>query len=188
MDGLFILKSKYENTPAIKTGKNSYQLINGEFEVYDIINKKKQVLSAFDYLVYQLNQRRPLLHPQLKSIEDLNVPVIDFDVFRNYDERQAEIDTNTKLQKDFDKANFKILNNTKLIVVKSNTFNCPNEIYIAKNGKFSRAEDILEPKELKKAKDFSKYTLTQLQKRLEDNLVNQFSDEYEKAVELWESL
>ena len=188
MNGLFIFKSKYENVPAIKIGKDSYQLIDGEFEVYDIINKKKTVLSAFDYLVWQLNQRRPLLEPQLKSIEDLNVPVIDFDIFSKYDEREAEIQTNTQVQKDYEKANFKILSNTKLVVVKSNTFNCPNEVYIEKDGNFSRAEKILDVKELNKARDFSNYSLTQLRKRLADDLINEYADVYEEAVKRWESL
>lgn len=188
MDGLFILKSKYDNVPAIKTGKDSYQLINGEFEVNDVINKKKTVLSAFDYLVWQLNARRPLLEPQLKSIEDLNVPVIDFDIFSKYDEREAEIKTNTQLQKDFKKSNFKLLSNAKLVMVKSEAFNSPNEVYIVRNDLFTRAENILEVKELNKAKDFSDYSLTQLRNRLSDNLVNEYANAYEEAVKLWENL
>lgn len=189
MDGLFILKSKYENTPAVKTGKDSFQLITGSFVVNDVINKKKTVLSALDYLIWQLNQRRGLLEPQLTSISELDIPVIDFDIFSKYDERFLEIQTNKQIQKDFEKAKFKLLSNTKLIKVKTEKLNGDDfEVYIAKEGKFSRAEDILEPKEINKAKDFTKYSLTQLRKRLDDDLVNQYAEDYEKAVNLWESL
>ena len=187
LNGYFIYKNKQDYELGFKEGKD-FKLIKNNVNYLSF--KERFTLTPIRYLLVQVNNN--LLDP-LTYVDDLAdvIPVIDFDVFTQYDDRDNEIKQHTDLLTEIQqsKSIFGRKKDFKLIYVKTHNYLDDNKeqigYYVIKDSKVvpvdaDLLDDTAEAVEVKH--------LQSLKNALKDSLVNEYTEKYEQECRKWDSL
>ena len=183
----FIYRNRTEYKLGCKNGAD-YELIT-ENVIYQSFTDKHE-LTPIRYLLMQINNQ--LLEPKT-YVTDLSdvIPVIDFEVFTNYDNRNNEIDKHKQLLEHIkgSKSIFGKKKDFKLIYVKEHNFlDHTNEqvgYYVIKDNAVvpidaALIDNVDNAVEVENLQD--------IKKALQDDLVNQYSENYKEQCRKWDSL
>ena len=186
LKGYFIYKNNREYELGVKTD-NDFRLLTENIQYLSF--KDRLELTPIRYLLIQINNN--LIDPTT-YISDLSyvLPVIDFQVFQDYDNRNAEIEKHRELLNQiqdsksiFGKKKF------KLVYVKSHNFldNSREQVgyYVIKDGEVVHIDSALldntdNAVEVK--------NLDTLKNALKDDLINQYDENYKEECMKWDSL
>ena len=188
LKGYFIYKNNREYELGVKTD-NNFRLLTENIQYLSF--KDRLDLTPIRYLLMQVNNN--LLDPQT-YISDLSyvLPVIDFQVFKEYDNRNAEIEKHRELlnQIQESKSIFGRKKDFKLIYVKShNHLLADNDTqigyYVIKDNDVVSIDSALldntdNAVEVK--------NLDTLRNALKDDLINQYAENYKEECRKWDSL
>lgn len=189
LKGYFIYKDKGVYELGLKQGRN-YRLITDNIDYLSF--KDKFTLTPIRYLLMQINQQ--LLDP-LTYVNDLSdvIPVIDFSIFQEYDNRELEIDNHRELLNQIieSRSIFNRKKDFKLVYVKSHNYLLQDReqvgYYVIKDNDVVPIDSaLLEDDYIKNAVEVK--NLDSLKKALKDDLINQYTEKYKEEIRKWESL
>ena len=189
LKGYFIYKDKGVYELGLKQGRN-YRLITDNIDYLSF--KDKFTLTPIRYLLMQINQQ--LLDP-LTYVNDLSevIPVIDFSIFQEYDNRELEIDNHRELLNQIieSRSIFNRKKDFKLVYVKSHNHLLQDReqvgYYVIKDNDVVPIDSaLLEDDYISNAVEVK--NLDSLKKALKDDLINQYTEKYKEEIRKWESL
>ena len=187
LHGYFIYRNRREYYLGFKDGAD-YELVTNNVK-YSTLTDVVEI-TPMAYLLRQINNQ--LLDPKT-YVTDLTtvIPVIDFEVFTDYDNRNNEIDKHKQLLEHIkgSKSIFGKKKDFKLIYVKEHNFlDHTNEqvgYYVIKDNAVvpidaALIDNVDNAVEVENLQD--------IKKALQDDLVNQYSENYKEQCRKWDSL
>ena len=189
LKGYFIYKNKQEYELGYRQGKD-FRLITDNINYLSF--KDRFTLTPIRYLLMQINHQ--ILNPEL-YVDDLSdvIPVIDFSVFEDYDNRTDEIARRKELlnQISESKSIFGRKKDNKLVYVKSHNhlYNDKEQkgYYVIKNNDVIPVEPaLLDDHNLADAVEVKH--LDDLKKALKDDLNNHYTEKLKEELSKWDSL
>lgn len=189
LKGYFIYKNGRDYELGFKKGED-FQLITNNINYLSF--KEEFTLTPIRYLLLQINQN--LLDPvtYIKDLGDV-IPVIDFQVFQDYDIRESEIKNYKELLNKItgSKSIFNRKKDFKLIYVKSHNHLLQDGdqvgYYVIKNKEVIPIDSALLDKDyMAEAVEVKEISL--IRKALKDNLKNEFSEAYVEEVEKYNNI
>ena len=187
LKGYFIYRNRTEYELGVKEG-SGYRLITDNVKYNSFTNNYE--LTPIRYLLMQINHQ--LLNPE-SHITELStvIPIVDFEVFTNYDNRNAEIERNKQLLEHIkgSKSIFGKKKDFKLIYVENHNFlDIEREqigYYVIKDNEVVPIDSAL----LDNVDNAVKIdNLQDVKKALKDDLNNQYSEIYKEECRKWDSL
>ena len=189
LKGYFIYRNKQDYELGLRQG-NDFRLITDNVEYLSF--KDRFNLTPIRYLLMQVNQQ--LLDP-LHYVNDLSdiIPVIDFNIFNEYDNRNAEIEEHKELLNQIveSRSIFNRKKDFKLVYVKSHNHLLQDKeqvgYYVIKDNDVVPIDSaLLEDDYISNAVEVK--NLDSLKKALKDDLINQYFESYKEEIRKWESL
>ena len=189
LKGYFIYRNKQDYELGLRQG-NDFRLITDNVEYLSF--KDRFNLTPIRYLLMQVNQQ--LLDP-LHYVNDLSdiIPVIDFNIFNEYDNRNAEIEEHKELLNQIveSRSIFNRKKDFKLVYVKSHNHLLQDKeqvgYYVIKDNDVVPIDSaLLEDDYISNAIEVKNLEL--LRKALKDDLINQYFESYKEEIRKWESL
>ena len=189
LKGYFIYRNKQDYELGLRQG-NDFRLITDNIDYLSF--KDKFSLTPIRYLLMQVNHQ--LLDP-LHYVNDLSdiIPVIDFNIFNEYDNRNAEIEEHKELLNQIveSRSIFNRKKDFKLVYVKSHNHLLQDKeqvgYYVIKDNDVVPIDSaLLEDDYISNAVEVK--NLDSLKKALKDDLINQYFESYKEEIRKWESL
>ena len=182
LKGYFLYRINHSRQLALKTG-NDFNVITGEIEYRTLTDNFK--LTPIRYLIMQVNNQ--LLDP-LAYVTDLSevLPVIDFEVFINYDNRNNEIEKHKQLLETIkeSKSIFGKKKDFKLIYIKSKREKSA-DYYVIKEKKVVPIDSNL----IDTTENAVEVTnIRDVENALKDDFVNGYTEKYKEECMKWDSL
>ena len=189
LKGYFIYRNKQDYELGLRQG-NDFRLITDNIKYLSF--KDMFDLTPIRYLLMQVNHQ--LLDP-LHYVNDLSdiIPVIDFNIFNEYDNRNAEIEEHKELLNQIveSRSIFNRKKDFKLVYVKSHNHLLQDKeqvgYYVIKDNDVVPIDSaLLEDDYISNAIEVKNLEL--LRKALKDDLINQYFESYKEEIRKWESL
>lgn len=189
LKGYFIYKNKQDYELGLRQGKD-YRLITDNINYLSF--KDRFTLTPIRYLLMQINHQ--ILNPEL-YVDDLSdvIPVIDFNIFQEYDNRELEITNHKEIlnQISSSRSIFNRKKDFQLISVKSHNHLLQDKkqigYYVIKNNDIVPiAEELLEETYINNAVEVN--SIDELRNALKDDLINQYEKNLKEEISKWDSL
>ena len=189
LKGYFIYRNKQDYELGLRQG-NDFKLITDNITYLTL--KDKLEISPIRNALIQINNN--LLDPTM-FITDLSyvLPVIDFNIFNEYDNRNAEIEEHKELLNQIveSRSIFNRKKDFKLVYVKSHNHLLQDKeqvgYYVIKDNDVVPIDSaLLEDDYISNAIEVKNLEL--LRKALKDDLINQYFESYKEEISKWESL
>ena len=189
LKGYFIFKNGTEHELAKRTDED-IQLLTDNITILD--GKEKIAVTPLRYLLMQVNQQ--LLDPTtyVKDLREV-IPIIDFKIFEDYDQRNIEIERHKALLEEItgSKSIFNRKKNYKLVYIKSHNHLVLDKeqvgYYIVKdNNVVPVSSELLEEADMETAVQI--HSVDTLRNALKDDMENQYTEIYNEELRKWESL
>ena len=189
LKGYFIYRNKQDYELAFRQG-NDFKILDKNIDYLSF--KDKFTLTPIRYLLMQVNHQ--LLDP-LHYVNDLSdvIPVIDFNIFYEYDNREQEINNHKEIINQIieSKSIFNRKKDFKLVYVKSHNHLLQDRekvgYYIVKDNDVVPIDSaLLDEDYISNAVEVK--NLDSLKKALKDDLINQYTEKYKEEQSKWYSL
>lgn len=189
LKGYFIYKNKQDYELGLRQGKD-YRLITDNINYLSF--KDRFTLTPIRYLLMQINHQ--ILNPEL-YVDDLSdvIPVIDFNIFQEYDNRELEINQHKEIMNQIveSRSIFNRKKDFKLVYVESHNHLLQDSkqvgYYIIKDSEIVPIDSaLLEDDYMDNAVEVK--NIDSLKKALKDDLINQYTEIYKEELSKWDSL
>ena len=189
LKGYFIYRNKQDYELAFRQG-NDFKILDKNIDYLSF--KDRFTLTPIRYLLMQVNNQ--LLDP-LHYVDDLSevIPVIDFNIFYEYDNREQEINNHKEIINQIveSRSIFNRKKDFKLVYVKSHNHLLQDKeqvgYYIIKNKEVVPIDSaLLDDDYISNAVEVD--NIDSLKKALKDDLINQYTEKMKEEQSKWYSL